>query len=267
MADALVDEVPDTDLIKEPQHDDEAYKNKVDKEKQPTEWAGVQDLLKMKYSQEQDEYKARKKAYEDNTVSAASTLFQKCTPRLQQRIENGEDMAKLNADDFEMKKAIKSYVTAFALKAHPLLHGIDAIRALFNIKQGDDVNVEAYGKKLTSAKKILVERMGCKIIPLKYMRAMEGIDASNPSKLKEYQDKAWDELVAMIGVLRVNDTRYKSMKEELKVDCSKGHCNHPKTILSFMQQLDGRRWMLTQTTTTEGMASQLDWAKKPRKPR
>ena len=32
MADALVNEVPDTDLIKEPQHDDETYKNTVDKE-------------------------------------------------------------------------------------------------------------------------------------------------------------------------------------------------------------------------------------------
>ena len=40
MADALVDEVPDIDLIKEPQHSDAAYKNSVNKEKQPTEWAG-----------------------------------------------------------------------------------------------------------------------------------------------------------------------------------------------------------------------------------
>ena len=92
------------------------------------------------------------KAYEDNTVSAASALFQKCTPRLQQRIENGEDMAKLNADAIKMKKAIKSCATSFAPKAHPLLHVIDAVRALFNIKQADDVDVEAYGKKLTSAK-------------------------------------------------------------------------------------------------------------------
>ena len=132
----------------------------------------------MKYSQDRDECRERKKAYEDNTVAAASALFQKCTPRLEQRIENGEDMSKLNADAIEMKKATKSYATTFTPKAHPLLHVIDAVRALLNIKQGDDVNVEAYGKKLTSAKKILVERMGCKIIPLKYMRAMEGYDAS-----------------------------------------------------------------------------------------
>ena len=51
--------------------------------------------------------------------------------------------------------------------------------------------------------------------------------------MKEYQDKAWDELIAMIGVLGVNDTKYKSMKEELKVDYSKGHCNYPKTIPSL----------------------------------
>ena len=95
-------------------------------------------------------------------------------------------MAKLNADAIKMKQAIKSYATAFAPKAHPLLHVIDAIRALFNIKQVDDVNVEAYGKKLASAKKILVERMGCKIIPVKYMKQMDGNDASDANKVKEY---------------------------------------------------------------------------------
>ena len=137
MADALVNEVPDADLIKE-----------LHKDLEPSEWTGVQDLLKMKYFQDRDEYRERKKAYEDNTVAAASALFQKCPPRLQQRIENGEDMAKLNADAIKMKSAINSYATSFATKAHPLLHVIDAIRALFNFKQADDFNVEAYGKKL-----------------------------------------------------------------------------------------------------------------------
>ena len=84
--------------------------------------------------------------------------------------------------------------------------------------------------------------MGCKIIPVKYMKEIDGYDASNAAKVKEYQDKAWDELVAMIGVLGVNDTKYKSMKEEPKVDYSKGHCNYPKTIPSLKQQLDGRWW-------------------------
>ena len=130
------------------------------------------------------------KAYEDNTVAAASALFQKCTPRLLQRIENREDMAKLNADAIKMKKSIKSYATSFGPKAHPLLHVIDAVRALFNIKQADDVDVEAHGKKLTSAKKTLVERMGCKIIPVKYMEGMDGYDAIDANKVKQYQDKA-----------------------------------------------------------------------------
>ena len=161
-------------------------------------------------------------------------------------------MAKLNADAIKMKKAIKSYATSFAPKAHPLLYVIDAVRALFNIKQADDVDVEAYEKKLTSAKKILVERMGCKIIPIKYMEQMDGYDASNATKVKEYQDKAWDELVAMIGVLGVNDIKYKSMKEELKVDYSKGHCNYPKTIPSLKQQLDGRWWDANPNSNTRG---------------
>ena len=174
MADALVNETPDTDLITEPHYNDAAHRNSIDQELQPSEWAGVQDLLKTKHSQDRTECQ-KKKAYEDNTVSAASALFQRCTPRLQQRLENGEDMAKLNADAIKMKKAIKSYATAFAPKAHPLLHVIDAVRALFNIKQADDVDVEAYGKKLTSAKKILVERMGCKIIPIKYMNRWMGM--------------------------------------------------------------------------------------------
>ena len=66
MVDALVDEVADIDPIKEPQHNDAAYKNSVDKDKQPTDWAGVQDLLKTKYSQDREEYQKRKKASEDN---------------------------------------------------------------------------------------------------------------------------------------------------------------------------------------------------------
>ena len=94
--------------------------------------------------------------------------------------------------------------------------------------------------------------MGCKIIPIKYMEQMDGYDASNTNKVKECQDKTWDELVAMIGVLGVNDIKYKSMKEELKVDYSKGHCNYPKTIPSLKQQLDGRRWDANPNSNTRG---------------
>ena len=81
---------------------------------------------------------------------------------------------------------------------------------------------------------------------------MDGYDATNANKVKECQDKAWDELVAMIGVLGVNDIKYKSMKEELKVDYSKGHCNYPKTIPSLKQQLDGRRWAANPNSNTRG---------------
>ena len=56
----------------------------------------------------------------------------------------------------------------------------------------------------------------------------------------------------MIGVLGVNDIKYKSMKEELKVDYSKGHCNYPKTIPSLKQQLDGRRWDANPNSNTRG---------------
>ena len=71
----------------------------------------------------------------------------------------------------------------------------------------------------------------------------------------------------MIGVLGVNDTKYKSMKEELKVDYSKGHYNYPKTIPSLKQQLDGRRWDANPNTTNRGNGKSTGLSKEAKEAR
>ena len=62
MANALVDEVPDTDLVTEPHYNDASHWNSINGELQPSEWAEVQDLLKMKYSQDRKAVPAEKES-------------------------------------------------------------------------------------------------------------------------------------------------------------------------------------------------------------
>ena len=73
---------------------------------------------------------------------AASELFSKCTQRLQTGIKNGSDLSVLEKDGIKMKQAIRSFAMAYKLNAHPLLYVIDVVKALFNIKQQDDVDVK-----------------------------------------------------------------------------------------------------------------------------
>ena len=153
-------------------------------------------------------------------------------------------MTTLEANAIEMKKAIRMHATSFSPTAHPLLHIIDAIKALFTIKQGDEVDVETYSKRLTSAKKVMVERLGATIAPVSYAKTLANHNPSNP---KDAEKQAWEELVAMLGVLGANDTKYKSWKEELKNDHSKGYQNYPKSITELKQQLTTRKWDATPT--------------------
>ena len=76
------------------------------------------------------------------------------------------------------------------------------------IEQTDDWKADKCEKKLTSAKKIFVECLGCKLVPVKHMETME---EHTPSKGDKFESKAWEELVMFIGTQGLNNTKCKSL--------------------------------------------------------
>ena len=83
------------------------------------------------------------------------------------------DMDVLYGDCIEIKRAIRIYATSYSPDGHPLMQVIEGLRTLLNIRQADDVDTETYGKKLKSAMKIVEERLGCMIVPIKYMEEQD----------------------------------------------------------------------------------------------
>ena len=92
--------------------------------------------------------------------------------------------------------------------------------------------------------KIFEERVGCKLVPVNYMKTMSGYSDSLPDKdKKKFQDDAWDELCGFIGTQGLNDTKYKSLKENLKHEYAKGNNNqYPKSIKEIKPRIEGRTW-------------------------
>ena len=198
-----------------------------------------QKMSNGQFSRDVERCEARVMAYENNTRAAASLMHSKCSTVLQQRIKNRETLHKLMRDALKMKEAIRSHATAPKLNAHPLIHVIDAFRALFGIRQQDDVSIEDYGKNLTSAKKTLTERLGCKLVPVKCMETLDGYDVA---KKAEFETEAWNRLIAVIGVQGANDTKCKSMKEDLKVSHANKRNEYPVSVAELKPQLDARKW-------------------------
>ena len=236
MADALVSGIPDAPSKPNPA----AATYQVDASvTDPMVRAAAERLISIEYSSDHDEWMKRNRQYADNTRAVASLLWSKCTKTLQARIKNAETKSDLDTCAIKMKKAIKKHATSFRPNAHPLIQVIDAMKALVNIKQGDDQDVESYGKSLKSAAKVAMERLGTPIPVNTYVAEMDGYEES---KYDDYVQLAFAELVAMIGVLGANDTKYKSYKEEQKNDFAKGNNNFPKTIQELKVQLSARRW-------------------------
>ena len=231
---------------------DSKYINTIDKAVEPSEWESAQDLIRIQYQEDLKEYNRRKKAYEDNTRALSSFLYLKCTQALRNKLTNKvPDMEVLYQDCIEMKKAIRTYATSYKPDDHPLMQVIEGLRTLLNIRQADDMDTETYGKKLKSAMKIVEERLGCIIVPVKYMTEQPYHKQDTSTDKLTSKKKAWTELCTMIGVLGVNDIKYKSMKEELRRDFSKTHDNYPKDIAALKIQLEGRKWDAVPKTNTQ----------------
>ena len=189
--------------------------------------------IPVRYEQALKTHQARCLAYQSNNKSAAALMYSKCTKNLKERLESAvSNFDAVKTDALKLKKEIKKYSTSFRPEAHPLMQVVDALRAFVTFKQTDEENVETYAKKLKSVKKVLVERLGCKIVPINCMKSKANYDMFNDAK---YQNEAWDELATMIGVLGAHDGKYKSMKEELKNDWTMNQDHYPKTIESLLE--------------------------------
>ena len=223
--------------------------NPVNKEEEPDKWEMTKETLLVKFKEEYRRWQDKVLAYEVNQRSAAALLWSKCTQKLQHRIRDAEDHEALQKDMLEMKAAIRKYATSFQPNAHPLMQVVDAIRTLFNIKQADDWGGDEFEKKINSARKVFEERLGCKLIPVKYMQSLEGYA---DDKKDEYEKKAWTELIAFVGTIGLNDTKYKSLKEDLKYDYAKGNNTYPKTLKEVKLRIENRTWdSVPQTTRKE----------------
>ncbi len=108
-------------------------------------------------------------------------------------------------------------------------------------------------------KKIFVERLGCKLIPVQYMESMKDFVEARRTK---FEERAWEELVAFIGTQGLNDTKYKSLKENLKEDFAKKQDNYPKTVKDIKPRIEYRTWDAAPKKKEKKSDSKLSDAKK-----
>ena len=74
------------------------------------------------------------------------------------------------------------------------------------------------------------------------MTHAKNIKGHDQAKHDECVEKAWDEFVCFIGVMGLNDTKFKSCKQELKNEWGQGSDKCPKKLSSLKTAALARTW-------------------------
>ena len=137
-----------------------------------------------------------------------------------------------------------------------------------NVRQADDVDNDTHARKVASARKAFEERVGMKMSPKEWLQSEKTYEEAkeeadnkttpNANKLNELKNQCWDELVAMMASLGINDTKFGSMKTNSRHQFGQGHDICPKDPLSLKTQLNNRKWDETPTESTTQNTSNKD---------
>ena len=106
----------------------------------------------------------------------------------------------------------------------------DSLNIVFNLKQNKQESLHAYTNRFKVAcDELVCDTGGPLIFPL-CVEKMNGYDANDPDKVRQLQEKAFEQLLAFVFLSNSGKATNDSLLEDLESQFSLGNDQYPKTI-------------------------------------
>ena len=188
------------------------------------------EVEKMVLQQEVRAYVQIRNKFEDNMYKAFGLIYGQCTTGLKNKLEARKDWEALKdkGDPIQLLTAIKEITQNFQDSKYPIAAVHKSIVDFFAIKQGEKEGLPAYTKRFKCAQDMFEQHSG-KMALTEHIKKMEDY---NDTKKEEYQEKAYNQLVAYTFIVGSDAKKAGQLSDDLANHYALGDNKYPQDLVS-----------------------------------
>ena len=143
--------------------------------------------FKLQYKAELDKAMKRRRTYNENLYKAYALLWERCAKSMQNKIQARKDYkTSIFNDPINLLQAIKEHSMNYQETRYEMSIIADSIRAVMNLKQKENENLQEYTRQFKIAKEILEFHVSGPLYIPKIVTTLNGYDAGNEEIVKQY---------------------------------------------------------------------------------
>ena len=199
------------------------------------------------YEAEVDAFVKRKETYRSNTTNAYALLWGQCNKALQSKIQTRTDFASaIKNNPINLLKAIEEHSISYQENKYEMIIIVDALKALFNLKQKEDEGLVDYYNRAKTARDVLVAQLGGHIKLTKYLEQQpaykEAVENDDTEVITKMEKEAFEQLLSTNFLLNADQSKYGSLVSGLATQFSLGQDQYPKTYVAANNVLSNHRF-------------------------
>ena len=199
--------------------------------------------FELEYKAEYDEYMRRKRDYEQNCFSAYALLWERCNKAMKAKIEARKDYeSTIYNKPIKLLEAIKEHALNYEENRYEMSIIHDAFLSFLLCKQKEKESLQDYTKRYKVAREVLKKHLGGIIYLPKYVKTMEGFDASNATKIEELSEKADEQFATYVYLVNSDQAKYGSVMKGLHTQKALSNDQYPKKLVEGHNVLSTHRF-------------------------
>eukprot|EP00569_Conticribra_weissflogii_P008200 CAMPEP_0171363762 /NCGR_PEP_ID=MMETSP0879-20121228/3564_1 /TAXON_ID=67004 /ORGANISM="Thalassiosira weissflogii, Strain CCMP1336" /LENGTH=562 /DNA_ID=CAMNT_0011870969 /DNA_START=26 /DNA_END=1714 /DNA_ORIENTATION=- len=210
---------------------------------------GTATLIEMEIWKNQYRRADEKRAtLEDNAKRAYALIYDQCSPALQTKLkgQEGYDDVEVNQDVVGLMELIRGICCKYDASCEPVMSLVQAKRRVYTCYQGQKQPNDEYAEELAAYADV-VEAYGGQFgnepgYLDSILRAnVRARDPNNPTaeELETARATMRDNMMAALLISGTDNTRYRSLKMELRNQYGQGQDNYPRTMAKALDILNG----------------------------
>jgi hypothetical protein len=174
----------------------------------------------------------QKQSYEINRTKAYVFLWEQCAKAIQRKIESSSRFElSIKDDPIELLKIIKQHALNYHEHQYKMAIMFESLRTLVNLKQKEGESLQDYTKRFKTSRDVVRLHIGRPVILSKYMTTMKDYDEKNATKVAEYKEQVYQQLLAYIYLDNSDKAKYGTLINGLQTQQSLKTINIQKQLL------------------------------------
>ncbi len=185
---------------------------------------------------------------EDNVKRAYALVYDQCSPALQTKLKGQDDYnnVEANQDVVGLMELIRGICCKYDASSEPVMSLVQAKRRVYTCYQGQKQTNDEYAEELEAYADV-VEAYGGQFgnepgyLDAVLVNSVRARDPRNPTaqELDNARAILRDNMMAAMLISGADNTRFRSLKMELRNQYSQGQDNYPRTMAKALDILNG----------------------------